>query len=38
MMLAAAYDNELKIIVTGEDAKSAIAGIEALINSKFDEE
>ena len=38
MMLAAAYDNELKIIVNGEDAKSAIAGIEALINSKFDEE
>ncbi len=38
MMLAAAYDNELEIIVNGEDAKSAIAGIEALINSKFDEE
>ena len=38
MMLAAAYNNELKIIVNGEDAKSAISGIEALINSKFDEE
>jgi len=38
MMLAAAYDSDLKIIVNGEDAKSAIAGIEALINSKFDEE
>lgn len=38
MMLAAAYNNELKIIANGEDAKTAIAGIEALINSKFDEE
>ena len=38
MMLAAAYNNELKIIVNGEDAKSAIKAIEALINSKFDEE
>ena len=38
MMLAAAYNNELKIIANGEDAIAAVAGIEALINSKFDEE
>ena len=38
MMLAAAYNNELKIIANGEDSDAAITGIETLVNSKFDEE
>ena len=38
MMLAAPYNSDLKIIATGDDAESAVSGIEALINSKFDEE
>ena len=38
MMLAAAFNSDLKIIVKGEDAEDAIAGLEALIDSKFDEE
>lgn len=38
MMLAAPYNSELKIIATGDDAEAAVSGIEALINSKFDEE
>ncbi len=38
MMLAAAFGSELKIIASGDDAEDAIAGIEALIDSKFDEE
>jgi len=38
MMLAAPYNSELKIIATGDDAETAVSGIEALINSKFDED
>ena len=39
MMLAApTYNSDLKIIATGDDAEAAVSGIEALINSKFDEE
>ena len=38
MMLAAAYDSDLRIIADGEDAEAAISGIEALIASKFNEE
>ena len=38
MMLAAPYNSDLKIIATGDDAEAAVSGIEALINSKFDEE
>ena len=38
MMLAAAYNSELKIIAEGEDAESSIQAIEALIDSKFGEE
>lgn len=38
MMLAAGFESELKIIADGDDADAAIEGIEALIDSKFDEE
>lgn len=38
MMLAAAYDSDLRIIADGEDAETAISGIEALIASKFNED
>ena len=38
MMLAAAFNSDLKIIANGEDAEDAITGLEALIDSKFDEE
>lgn len=38
MMLAAAYGCDLKILASGDDAEAAVAGIEALINRKFDEE
>ncbi|MFC1692379.1 HPr family phosphocarrier protein [Candidatus Latescibacterota bacterium] len=38
MMLAAAYGSELAVIANGDDAEAAIAGLKALINSKFDEE
>ncbi len=38
MMLAAAYDCDLRIIADGEDAEAAISGIEALIASKFNED
>lgn len=38
MMLAAPYNCEIRVIATGDDADAAISGIEALINSKFDEE
>ena len=38
MMLAAGFESELKIIANGEDADAAIAEIEALIKSKFDED
>lgn len=38
MMLAAPYNSEIRIIATGDDAEAAISGIEALINTKFDEE
>ena len=38
MMLAAAYGSELTIIANGDDAEQAIAGIKALIDSKFEEE
>ena len=38
MMLAAAYGSELTVIANGDDAEAAIAGLKALINSKFDEE
>ena len=38
MMLAAAYDSDLRIIADGEDAEAAISGIEALIASKFNED
>lgn len=38
MMLAASYNSKLKLVAKGEDAEAAVIGIEALINSKFDEE
>ena len=38
MMLAAAYDCDLRIIADGEDAEAAISGIESLIASKFNED
>ena len=38
MMLAAAYGSNIRIIATGDDADDALTGIEALIDSKFDEE
>ncbi len=38
LMLAAAYNSDLKIFANGDDAEKALSGIEALIKSKFDEE
>ena len=38
MMLAASFNSNLKVIANGDDAENAVAGIEALIESKFDEE
>jgi phosphocarrier protein HPr len=38
MMLAASYNSKLKLLVNGDDAEAAVMGIEALIDSKFDEE
>lgn len=38
MMLAASFNSNLKITAKGDDAENAIACIEALIDSKFDEE
>lgn len=38
MMLAASCGSNLKLIVNGDDATESIAGIRALIGSKFDEE
>ena len=38
MMLAASCGSDLKLIVNGDDAAESIAGIRALIESKFDEE
>jgi phosphocarrier protein len=38
MMLAAAFGSEIKLFANGDDAEEAVAGIRALIESKFDEE
>ena len=38
MMLAAAYGSEITIIADGDDAETAVAGLKALIDSKFDED
>ena len=38
MMLAASFNSNLKVIANGDDAEKAVAGIEFLIESKFDEE
>ena len=38
MMLAAAYGSIITVIADGEDAEESVAGIRALIESKFDEE
>lgn len=38
MMLAATHGTELQITAKGEDAEQAINAIQALIDSKFDED
>jgi len=38
MMLAAACDSEITVIVNGDDSEEAYAAIKRLIDSKFDEE
>ena len=38
MMLAAAYGSKLTIIADGDDAEEAVAGLNELIDNKFDEE
>ena len=38
MMLAASCGSNLKLIVNGDDAAESIAGIKALIESKFNED
>ncbi|MFQ5585044.1 MAG: HPr family phosphocarrier protein [Calditrichia bacterium] len=38
MTLAAEFGSEIEIIATGEDAEQAVAAIEEVINSKFEEE
>jgi len=38
MMLAAAHGSEIKVIIEGEDAEEALAGLKSLFDRKFDEE
>ena len=38
MVLAVKYCSEIELTVTGDDEKEAVAAIEELINSKFNEE
>jgi phosphocarrier protein HPr len=38
MMLAASMGTSIKVEASGPDAEVAIAALEALVNSKFDEE
>ena len=38
MSLAAEYGSEIEITIEGEDAKEAMAAIEALLESNFNEE
>lgn len=38
MSLAAEYGSEIEVIIEGEDAREAMAAIESLLESKFNEE
>lgn len=38
MTLAAEFGSKIEVIATGEDAEQAVAAIEEVINSKFEEE
>src|SRR5690349_11443892 len=38
MMLAAAKDSRIRLIAEGDDAEQALAGLEELVNRRFDED